>query len=874
MAVLAVTIVMLLLSSMFVFLRVVSRVAIVHRFKVDDYFIILAWALALGISFCICYGCTMGLGRRDVEIPGKWRPPLRKTNYAFSVLYQPALMAVKTSILAFYLSLPTINRNFKWANILTLFTVNAGGLALLLFTIFQCNPVGAAFAYPVPAGAQCTDIITIYLSSAPLNIITDLAIFFLPMPILTAMRMPRRQKIILVVTFSFGAFSAIVDVLRVIYLQTAAESRLADVQTTSAANTTESESGTDLGTDLRRNQYRNFNYYASLSFMWTAVEVNVALMCACVPALKPLVARFLPRLLRDLGDTSGTFGKRDSIAHPADSVVETEDAACPPLPEMAEPGVVHRRDFSMSAGLQDSRSDGYGGVVMTGFLTTPDMNGYTPPERTQTARTNTSRNTRPSTPNFFDFVNMKRTKSLVHMTNRESVFPIAVVTVLFFIWGFEYGLLDVLNQQFQRVASMTPAQSTGIHSAYFAGYFFGPVLAGQPLLKYWGFKACFTVGLSIYACGTLIFWPAAVLTSFWAFIVTHFIIAFGLSILEVAANPFITLCGPQEYAEIRLNLSQGVQAIGSVVAPLIANRAFIRSELDAPSLINTQWAYLGIAFFTVCLAVAFYYVPLPGATDQELDDAVERTDNAHKAKLGGVEIIWVSLAFGAFSQFCYVGGQEVVATSFETYLQAVAPSYDVSNHFAIAHTAFAVSRFLAAGLGIWIKPRLLLLFFFIGAILFSALAMFYDGGTGTAMITMLFFAEGPIFALIFAQTLRGMGRYAKPASVVITAAISGGAVFVPISSSISNVAGDARYATIVALAAFACGMAMPIYSNAVAKARRLCDPAKDLTVGDEIRPNSNASRMGAALEIFTGSPTSGPDEKAGEVEQGNGSARR
>ena len=155
---------------------------------------------------------------------------------------------------------------------------------------------------------------------------------------------------------------------------------------------------------------------------------------------------------------------------------------------------------------------------------------------------------------------------MVQLSTRESLWPITAVTVLFFIWGFEYGLLDVLNQQFQSVADMSPGQGTGIHSAYFAGYFFGPSIVGRMVLKHWGFSACFVVGLSIYACGTLIFWPAAVLTSFPAFVITNFIIDFGLSILEVAANPFIALCGPSRYSEIRLCLSQGVQAIGSVVA--------------------------------------------------------------------------------------------------------------------------------------------------------------------------------------------------------------------------------------------------------------------------------------------------------------------
>jgi hypothetical protein len=134
-------------------------------------------------------------------------------------------MAVKTSILVFYLTLTKGEKVFRWANYVTLFAVNAAGLALTLVNVFQCHPVAAAFTYPLPPTARCIDILTLYLSSSPVNIITDLAILFIPNPILTQMRLPRKQKIILVITFSFGFFVAVVDVIRIAYIQDAATSR-------------------------------------------------------------------------------------------------------------------------------------------------------------------------------------------------------------------------------------------------------------------------------------------------------------------------------------------------------------------------------------------------------------------------------------------------------------------------------------------------------------------------------------------------------------------------------------------------------------------------------------------------------------------------
>jgi hypothetical protein len=134
-------------------------------------------------------------------------------------------MAVKTSILVFYMTLTRNQKVFRNANYVTLAVVNAAGLALTLVNIFQCQPVSAAWLANQPSDAHCTDIVTLYLSSSPVNIITDLAVLFLPMPILTQMRLPKKQKIILVITFSFGFFVAVVDVIRIAFLQQAATSR-------------------------------------------------------------------------------------------------------------------------------------------------------------------------------------------------------------------------------------------------------------------------------------------------------------------------------------------------------------------------------------------------------------------------------------------------------------------------------------------------------------------------------------------------------------------------------------------------------------------------------------------------------------------------
>lgn len=781
--------------------------------------------IAFGLSFSICYGTSVGLGLHESDIPRQWEAPVKKTEYVFSVLYNPALMATKTSILLFYLTLAKTQRLFKWLTIATLAVVNVGGLALTLVNTFQCRPIGAAFETPIPASASCEDIVTLYLSSAPLNIITDLAIFFLPMPILTAMRLPRKQKIILIITFGFGFFVAVVDVVRIAYLQEASSTYLSDIQS----------NGSSSGTALRNTQ--DISWYASLSFMWSAVEVNVGIMCACVPGLKPLVSRYMPNILRDVA-------RGPSFSRGTDRV-DSLDVAAKLAPQAPPPSMTKPEVAASSDSIAD-RSNNEEAVDMLDFLTTPDMHELPQNiKRQQTAQTHTTRRSHvDAKPTYFDFVNMNNKKSMVQMTGREAVFPVAMVTILFFLWGVAYGFLDTLNGQFQDVSRMSLGQSIGIHSAYFTGYFFAPITFGRIVLKRWGFKACFIVGLCVYGCGTLVFWPSAVLASFPAFLISNFIVGLGLSTLEIAANPFSALCGPPQYAEMRLNFSQGVQAIGSVVSPLLAAKVLFKSQ-TAPSLLDAQWTYLGIALFVFLLAVAYYYIPLPDATDQELEDASERADFANVAEVKGIRVIWITFGLGVFSQFCYVGAQESISTSFNTFITTnVNSMINTTNELAIARSTFAATRFLAVGLGFFIKPRYQLLVFYIGGIILSALAITYKGHALVVIIMLLFACEGPIFSIIYAMCLRGLGRHTKNGSALMTASICGGAVFPPIMNAAAHsLPQRAAYSYCVVTAAFAFGTLLPVWVNAWPAARKQVDPIKrdqSLPQSSE-RPDSRAS---------------------------------
>lgn len=414
------------------------------------------------------------------------------------------------------------------------------------------------------------------------------------------------------------------------------------------------------------------------------------------------------------------------------------------------------------------------------------------------------------------------------LTVRQSIAPIILVTVLFFMWGFAYGLLDVLNAKFQTALNITAAKAGGLQGAYFGAYFIGPLTYSGWIVRRFGYRWTFIIGLLIYAVGSLMFWPSAVYRSFGGFCGSLFIVGSGLSTLEVSANPFIATCGPPRLSEFRLELSQSFQAIGSVMAPLLASRVFF-SNTTPEDLSKVQWTYLGIAAFVTLLAVVFYFAPIPEVTDADMELQAEMS-----AALTGYEEKPMrkqyKLFFGVAAQFCYVGAQVGVAANFINYCveSAGIDHAAASDRYAIGQGLFAIGRFAAAGAMMVIKPRYILMFFMSAIMLFIALAIGLKGETGVAMLSLVLFFESCIFPTIFTLSIRGLGRHTKRGSSWIVAAVSGGALFPSLTGLLADKRGY-HIGMSVPLAGFFVAFAYPLYLNTMC--RRELDGFRETQIG-------------------------------------------
>lgn len=858
----AVTTATLLLATAFVGARIVCRHYIVRNVSWDDRVMALAWLIALFLSFTIDLGAVTGLGKHDADISERDLETLRRCEYVFSILYNPALMATKTSVLIFYLRLAkntqVVLRYASWA---TLVVVNVSGLVLTFINIFQCSPVGAAWMAGEDHQSSCIPLLTEFICAAPINIITDLAVLALPIPVLTGMRLPSRQKTILVLTFTVGIFVAIVDVIRIYYLQRA-------VSNVFMAPSTRPEA--------RFGGEADFAWNASLSLMWSAVEVNVGMACACVPALKPLIMKLLPSMLYD---PDGTWGSTESRA-PGDFLDTTPSRkwsshAAPATPVLAL-GSIHTDDGPP--------------VSVADFSPVPDAAhlGSPVPDAALAVRTPTTATTTGDHGVYFGFVNLAKPKSMLRAGAADSLRYCTVVSILFFLWGLSYGLLNSLNNAVAAVNRISTAKTLGLTSAYFGGgYFFGPLLVGEWILRrdehnrskrhekdgaenVGGFKATFIVGLCIYGIGTMIFWPSAVANSYGGFMLSNFVVGFGLSVLEVGANAFMVLCGPPEYGETRLLLAQGVQAVGSVVSGVLADKVFFKgiareNPHDSMTLINVQWTYLGITLLCVVLGLFFFYMPLPEVSDDELQrSAGQLPVQPSKRSVCGLELRTVCLALAVFTQYAYVAAQESNNIFFRSLILSAVPepsssvrqrraaggaghlggltdpnrplgfAITMADFLLVGRAIFALSRFLLAfltflsvGRGRMPQPRTYLAMS-VSLCFLSSLVLVVRRPSNPMLLAtcaaVFFLGEGPIWPLVFAIGLRGQGSRTKRAAAFITMGGAGPAFFPFVMYGIVESGRTLQTAFVVVVALQVAMLLYPSFSGLSQDARRLVDP--------------------------------------------------
>ena len=378
------------------------------------------------------------------------------------------------------------------------------------------------------------------------------------------------------------------------------------------------------------------------------------------------------------------------------------------------------------------------------------------------------------------------------LSKKERWTGLVLVTTLFFLWGFAYGLLDVLNKHFQNVFGITKLESTGLQVAYFGSYFCFPPLVGGPVIRRWGYKVGIMMGLSLYVAGALLFWPAAHFGSFGGFVGATFVMACGLSELETAANPYISVLGDPKTASFRLNFSQSFNGVGSFVGPLIASHAFF-SGSNSSNLNSVQFVYLGIAIAVAVIAIAFSFIRVPEISDDlMLEQAVASGDAQIAAR--PLHKQWHTI-FGFAAQFIYVASQVTLASFFLNYVTSVNTNISDSlgsNLLSVALAVFTVGRFVSTGLMRYFKPRYILVAWAFMATLLCGLTIGVGGLSGVILLIAIFFFESCMYPTIFTLAIRDLGPNTKKGSSLLIMGVGGGAAFPPIQGAIADAIGTQK----------------------------------------------------------------------------------
>jgi len=446
--------------------------------------------------------------------------------------------------------------------------------------------------------------------------------------------------------------------------------------------------------------------------------------------------------------------------------------------------------------------------------------------------------------------------------------PFAVMTILFFMWGFMTVWNDILIPRFKEAFTLDYFHAMLIQFAFFGAYTVGSLIYylisifwGDPINRI-GYKNGVIVGLLISASGSALFFPAAMMVSYPFFLGALFVVGLGFAMLQIAANPYVTILGPEPTAPSRLNLSQAFNSLGTTIGPIIGGWlifTFFTSK-TAHGADSVKIPYLCFAAVFVLLAVFFKFMHLPSFTNTEsIRHGIGALKHPHTV-------------LGMLAIFMYVGGEVGVGSTVINYLglpKLGGLSHETASQFlAFYWGGLMIGRFMGAfalsEMRKWIKHALVVLvpvvaFCFIlvlpgianalhfswasvaaevcnpsnalhyGAVLAVLLVAFFLGEASAHRMLALFsvviigllltgvLASGEtakwavlgvglfcsvMWSNIFSLAIEGLGQLKSQAASLLMMSVFGGAVFPPLQGLVADRMGI-QFSFIVPMCAFA-----------------------------------------------------------------------
>ena len=385
----------------------------------------------------------------------------------------------------------------------------------------------------------------------------------------------------------------------------------------------------------------------------------------------------------------------------------------------------------------------------------------------------------------------------------SNLIPMVIISVLFFIFGFVTWLNGILIPYLKIACQLTNFQAMFVAFAFYIAYF----VMGLPsswVLKKTGFKNGMMVGLWVMALGSLIFIPAAMARTYGLFLTGLFVMGTGLTILQTAVNPYVTIIGPRESAAARISIMGICNKMAGVIAPLILayyilndGDTFVASLAQMDEAAKTialnglahrvigPYVVMTIIFFL--LGVGVRYSPLP-EIEAESDDEMETNGSAPKTS------IWQypHLVLGVLTLFFYVGAEVIAGDTIIRYGMSLGIEISKAKVFT-SYTL--ISMTVAYILGIILIPKYLsqrtaLQWCGILGIIFLMGAVFSSGLTSVFFIAILGFANALVWPAIWPLAIHNLGKFIKTGSAMMIMAILGGALLPLLWGKLSDIYGS------------------------------------------------------------------------------------
>ncbi|GAP73656.1 sugar MFS transporter [Pseudoalteromonas sp. CO325X] len=372
---------------------------------------------------------------------------------------------------------------------------------------------------------------------------------------------------------------------------------------------------------------------------------------------------------------------------------------------------------------------------------------------------------------------MNNNQAYVASADKQSNYtlPLVAMTTLFFLWGFITVLNDLLIPRLKAVFDLTYTEAMLIQFCFFGAYFIMSLPAGY-LVKRFGYKNGVVSGLIVASIGCLLFYPAVAVHEYWLFLGALFVLASGVTILQVSANPYVAALGPAQTASSRLNLAQALNSLGTTVGPIIGKillfggSAALVTEAATADTVKIPYLMLAAALLTIAVVFAVLKLPVIKEHTEEFD-CKAKNHSLFEAP---------HLVFGVGAIFCYVGGEVAIGSFLVNYFGeahiAGLAEHEAAHLISYYWGGAMVGRFIGSAALQRIAPHKALLFNAVATIVLLLVTINSQGMVAMWSVLAIGLFNSIMFPTIFTLAIAALSSLTSRGSGWLCLAIVGGAL--------------------------------------------------------------------------------------------------